>query len=83
VNTQTAQYSYTTPSLIVSMNINQFSGLSIMVVMAVFVLTVTATSVIPAAIAQNMTGGNTTGGNTTGKISSLSICVLAYVDYGC
>ena len=51
--------------------------------MAVFVLTVTATSVIPAAIAQNMTGGNTTGGNTTGKISSLSICVLAYVDYGC
>jgi hypothetical protein len=48
------------------MNINQFSGVCIMAVMAVFVLTVTATSVIPAANAQNMTGGNTTGGNTTG-----------------
>jgi hypothetical protein len=54
------------PSVVVGMNINQFSGLCIMAVMAVFVLTVTAISVTPAAIAQNMTGGNMTGGNMTG-----------------
>jgi len=41
-----------------------------MAMMAVFVLTITAIFVIPAAIAQNMTGGNTTGANTTGRISS-------------
>jgi uncharacterized membrane protein len=59
-----------TPSLVVSMNINELSGLCIMAVMGVFVLTVTVIYVTPAAIAQNMTGGNTTGGNTTGKIGS-------------
>jgi hypothetical protein len=48
-----------------------------MAVIAVFVLTVTAISVTPAAIAQNMTGaGNMTQGsnmtdtNATGSISS-------------
>lgn len=43
--------------------------------MAIFVLTVTAFSVAPAAIAQNltvgnMTGGNMTDGNMSGQISS-------------
>ena len=39
-----------------------------MVVMAVFVLTVTAIYVIPAALAQN-SDGNKTGGNMTGQPS--------------
>jgi hypothetical protein len=63
------------------MSINQFSGLYIVTVMAVFALTVTATiSVTPAAIAQNMTGaGNMTGEgtnmtdmNATGSISQVA-----------
>jgi hypothetical protein len=48
-------------SLVVSMNINKIFGLCIMALMSIFVLTITAVSVTPAAIAQNMTGGNTTG----------------------
>jgi hypothetical protein len=48
------------------MNIYQFSGLYIMAVAAVFVPTITAISVTPAAIAQNMTGaGNMTEVNMT------------------
>ena len=54
------------PSLVVNMNIDQFSGHCIMVVMAVFVLTVTAIYVIPAAFAQN-TDGNVTGRNITAQ----------------
>jgi hypothetical protein len=61
------------------MNINYFSGLYIMAVAAVFVMTITAISVTPAAIAQNMTGaGNMTAGganmtdmNQTGSISQI------------
>jgi multidrug efflux pump subunit AcrB len=48
------------------MSIDQFSGLCIMVAMAVFVLTVAAIYVIPVAFAQN-TDGNKTGGNMTGQ----------------
>jgi hypothetical protein len=50
------------------MNIDQFSGLYIMVVMAVFVATVTTIYVIPAAFAQN-TVRNKTGENMTGQPS--------------
>ena len=56
---QTAQYPYI--DLFSGMNINQLLGLCIMAGMAVFVFKVTAISVTPAAIAQNMTGGNMTG----------------------
>ena len=67
------------PSLVKDMNINQFSGLYIMAVAAVFVTTIAATSVTPAAIAQNMNGaGNMTAGganmtdmNQTGSISQI------------
>jgi hypothetical protein len=50
------------------MNIDQFSGLCIMVAIAVFVVTVTAIYVTPAAFAQN-TDGNKTGENMTGQPS--------------
>jgi hypothetical protein len=54
------------PSFIVSMNINQYSGLGIMVMIAVLIFTVTAISVIDGAFAQK-TDGNKTGGDMTGK----------------
>jgi hypothetical protein len=65
------------------MNISQASGLNIMAVIAVFVLTVIATPFTPAALAQNMTGGvnvttdvtdgtNMTDTNQTGSISQLA-----------
>jgi hypothetical protein len=62
------------------MSINQFSGLYIMAVIAVFVLTATAIHVTPAALAQNMTGAgnmttewtNMTDTNQTGSISQVA-----------
>ena len=53
-------------SLIVSMNINQYSRLYVMVVIAVLISTVTEFSVIQEAFAQN-TDGNKTGGEMTAK----------------
>jgi hypothetical protein len=48
------------------MNINQYSRLYVMVVIAILVLTVTAISVIHGALAQNA-DGNKTGEDMTGK----------------
>jgi hypothetical protein len=48
------------------MNINKYSVLRKMVVVAVLILTVTAISGIHGAFAQN-TEGNKTGGDMTGK----------------
>ena len=64
---------YQLSSLAKDMKINYFSGLYIMAVAAVFVTTITATSVMPAAVAQNMTAGgaNMTDMNQTGSISQV------------
>jgi hypothetical protein len=64
--TRSSQYPYIKRFIATGMNINQFSGLCIMAVIAVLVLTATKIPSIPAVFAQNMTGsGNMTGGNMT------------------